>query len=138
MCDRLPLPEHGATMAKVSRSCSKLYVCRRREGPFRDPDLAAASRDEAGAFCSTHRPEVTPILLSLDMLREFGLVMNVDLAYCYSTKLRCGIPVTVLTSGHLALALTPSGNFETTGEMTTLVDEADADMAAAGQEDPLE
>ena len=73
------------------------------------------------------------ILLGLDMLREFGLLMNVDLAYCYSTKLRCSIPVTVLPSGHLALALTPSGNFETTGEMTTLVDEADADMAAAVQ-----
>ena len=56
--------------------------------------------------------EVTPILL--DMLREFGLVINADSAHCYSTKLRCRIPVTVLPSGHLALALTPSGNFETT------------------------
>ena len=82
--------------------------------------------------------EVTPILLGLDMLREFGLVINVDLPYCYSTKLRCRIPVTVLPSGHLALALTPSGNVETTEEMTTLADETDADMAAAVQEDPLE
>ena len=43
--------------------------------------------------------------------------------------------MTVLPSGHLALALTPPGNFETTGETTTtLADEADADMAAAVQE----
>ena len=40
--------------------------------------------------------EVTPILLGLDMLREFGLVINADSAHCYSTKLRCRIPVTVL------------------------------------------
>ena len=52
--------------------------------------------------------EVTSILLGLDILREFGLVINVDLANCYSTKLRCRIPVTVLPSGHLAFALTPS------------------------------
>ena len=72
------------------------------------------------------------------MLREFGLVINADSAHCYSTKLRCRIPVTVLPSGHLALTLTPPGNFETTGETTTLADEADADMAAAVQEDLLE
>ena len=41
-------------------------------------------------------------------------------------------------SGHLAPALTPSGNFETTGETTTLAEETDADMAAAVQEDLLE
>ena len=46
--------------------------------------------------------EVTPILLGLDMLREFGLVINVDSAHCYNTKLRCHIPVTVLPSGQLA------------------------------------
>ena len=51
--------------------------------------------------------EVTPILLGLDMLREFGLVIDTDSAHCYITKLRCRIPVTVLPSGHLALALTP-------------------------------
>ena len=45
--------------------------------------------------------EVTPILLGLDMLREFGLVINADSAHCYSTKLRCRIPVTVLPSGSL-------------------------------------
>ena len=45
--------------------------------------------------------EVTPILLGLDMLREFGLVINADSAHCYSTRLRCRIPVTVLPSGHL-------------------------------------
>ena len=72
------------------------------------------------------------------MLREFGLVMNADSVHCYSTKLRCRIPVTVLPSGHLALALTPSGNFETMGETTTLAEETDADMAAAVQEDLLE
>ena len=82
--------------------------------------------------------EVTPILLGLDMLREFGLVINTDSAHCYSTKLRCRIPVAVLPSGHLALALTPSGRFETTGETTTLVEETDADMTAAVQEDLLE
>ena len=60
--------------------------------------------------------EVTPILLGLDMLREFGLVINADSAHCYSTKLRCRISVTVLPSGHLAFVLTPSGSFETTGE----------------------
>ena len=59
--------------------------------------------------------EVTPILLGLDMLREFGVVINADSAHCCSTKLRCRIPVTVLPSGHLALALTPSGSFETPG-----------------------
>ena len=79
--------------------------------------------------------EVTPILLGLDMLREFGLVINADSAHCYSTKLRCRIPVTVLPSGHLALALTPSGSFETTGETKTLVKETAADMNAAVQED---
>ena len=47
--------------------------------------------------------EVTPILLGLDMLREFGLMINADSTHCYSTKLRCRIPVTVLPSGHLAL-----------------------------------
>ena len=82
--------------------------------------------------------EVTPILLGLDMLREFGLVINADSAHCYSTKLRCRIPVTVLPSGHLALALTPSGSFETTGKTTTLVEETAADMTAAVQEDLLE
>ena len=46
--------------------------------------------------------------------------------------------VAVLPSRHLALALTPSGNVETTREMTTLADETDADMAAAVQEDHLE
>ena len=60
--------------------------------------------------------EVTPILLDLDMLREFGLVINADLAHCYSAKLRCRIPVTVIPSGHLALALTPCGTFEDNGE----------------------
>ena len=80
--------------------------------------------------------EVTPILLGLDTFRELRLVMNADSAHCYSTKLRCRIPVTVLPSGHLALALTSPGNFETTREATTLADEADADMAAAVQEDP--
>ena len=44
--------------------------------------------------------EVTPMLLGLDMLREFGLVINADSAHCYSTKLRCRIPVTMLPSGH--------------------------------------
>ena len=34
--------------------------------------------------------EVTSILLGLDMLREFGLVINADSAHCYSTKLRVG------------------------------------------------
>ena len=82
--------------------------------------------------------EVTPILLGLDMLREFGLVIDADSAPCYSTKLRCRIPVTVLPSGHLALALTPSGSFETTGETKTLVKETAADMTAAVQEDFLE
>ena len=82
--------------------------------------------------------EVTPILLGLDMLREFGLVINADSAHCYSTKLRCRIPVTVLPSGHLALALTPSGSFETTEETKTLVKETAADMTAAVQEDFLE
>ena len=82
--------------------------------------------------------EVTPILLGLDMLREFGLVINADSANCYSTKLRCRIPVTVLPSGHLALVLTPSGSFETVVETATLVKETDADMAAAVQEDLLE
>ena len=82
--------------------------------------------------------EVTPILLGLDMLREFGLVINADSAHCYSTKLRCRIPVTVLPSGHLALALTSSGSFETTGETKTLVKETAADMTAAVQEDFLE
>ena len=82
--------------------------------------------------------EVTPILLGLDMLREFGLVINTDSAHCYSTKLRCRIPVTVLSSGHLALALTLSGSFETTGETTTLVEDTAADMTAAVQEDLLE
>ena len=82
--------------------------------------------------------EVTPILLGLDMLREFGLVINADSAHCYSTKLRCRIPVTVLPSGHLALALTPSGNLETTGETTTLAEKTDVDMAAAVQEVLLE
>ena len=82
--------------------------------------------------------EVTPILLGLDMLREFGLVINADSAHCYSTKLRCRIPVTVLPSGHMALALTPSGSFETTGDTTTLVEETAADMTAAVQEDLLE
>ena len=62
--------------------------------------------------------EVTPILLGLDMLREFGLVINADSAHCFSTKLRC--------------------HFETTGETTTLVKETDADMTAAVQEDLLE
>ena len=82
--------------------------------------------------------EVTPILLGLDMLREFGLEINADSAHCHSTKLRCRIPVTVLPSGHLALALTPSGSFETTGETKTLVEETAADMTAAVQEDFLE
>ena len=82
--------------------------------------------------------EVTPILLGLDTLREFGLVINTDSAHCYSTKLRCRVPVTVLPSGHLALALTLSGSFETTGETTTLVEETAADMIAAAQEDLLE
>ena len=82
--------------------------------------------------------EVTPILLGLDRLREFGLVIRADSAHCCSTKLRCRIPVTVLPSGHLALALTPSGNLETTEETTTLVKETDADMTAAVQEDLLE
>ena len=82
--------------------------------------------------------EVTPIFLGLDMLREFGLVINADSAHCYSTKLRCRIPVTGLPSGHLALALTPSGSFETTGETKTLVKETAADMTAAVQEDFLE
>ena len=72
------------------------------------------------------------------MLREFGLVINADSAHCYSTKLRCRIPVTLLPSGHVALALTPSGNFETTGETTSLAEETDADMAATVQEDLLE
>ena len=40
--------------------------------------------------------------------------------------------------GTLALALTPSGSFETTGETTTLVEETAADMTAAVQEDLLE
>ena len=82
--------------------------------------------------------EVTPILLGLDMLREFGLVINADSAHCYSAKLRCRILVTVLPSGHLALALIPSGSFETTGETKTLVKETAADMTAAVQEDFLE
>ena len=82
--------------------------------------------------------EVTPILMGLDMLREFGLVINADSAHCYSTKLRCRIPVTVLPSGHLALALTPSGSFETTEETETLVKETAADLTAAVQEDFLE
>ena len=43
--------------------------------------------------------EVTPILVGLDMLREFGLVIYADSAHCYSTKLRCRILVTVLPSG---------------------------------------
>ena len=77
--------------------------------------------------------EVTSILLGLDMLREFGLVINADSAHCYSTKLRCRIPVTVLPT-----ALTPSGSFETTGETRTLVEETAADMTAAVQEDLLE
>ena len=47
-------------------------------------------------------------------------------------------PVTVLPSGHLALALIAPGNFEITGEMTTLAKETDADMTAAIQEDLLE
>ena len=79
--------------------------------------------------------EVTSILLGLDMLREFGLVINTDTAHCYSAKLRCRFPVTVLPSGHLALAWTPSGSFVTTGETTTLVEETTADMTAAVQED---
>ena len=72
------------------------------------------------------------------MLREFGLVINTDSAHCYSIKLRCRIPVTVLPSGHLALALTPSGSFETREETTTLVEETAADMTAAVQDDLLE
>ena len=46
--------------------------------------------------------------------------------------------MTVLPSGHFALALTPSGSFETTGETKTLVEETAADMTAAVQEDLLE
>ena len=80
--------------------------------------------------------QCTSILLGLDMLREFGLVINTDSAHCYSTKLRCRILVTVLPSGHLALALTQSGSFETTGKTTTLVEETVADMTAARDSAP--
>ena len=76
--------------------------------------------------------EVTPILLGLDTLRESGLVINADSAHCYSTKLRCRIPVTVLPLVHLALALTPSGSFETTTETKTRVEETAADMTGIG------
>ena len=102
------------------------------------PDLVAASRWHELFAVHIVPSEVTPILLGLDMLREFGLVINADSANCYSTKLRCRIPVTVLPSGHLALVLTPSGSFETVVETATLVKETDADMAAAVQEDLLE
>ena len=37
-------------------------------------------------------PSEVTILLGLDVLREFGLVINADSAHCYSTKLRCRIP----------------------------------------------
>ena len=33
------------------------FTLREEKGSCRDPDLAAASRDEAGAFCITHRPQ---------------------------------------------------------------------------------
>ena len=72
------------------------------------------------------------------MLREFGLVIDADSAHCHSTQLRCRILVTVLPSRHLALALTPSGSLETTGETKTLVEETAEDMTAAFQEDLLE
>ena len=57
-----------------------------------------------------------------------------------STVQSCGVgfPVAVLPSGHLALALTPSGSLETTGETKTLVKETAAHMTAAVQEDFLE
>ena len=128
-------------MVGVSGSCSEFHFRWRREGSFRDSDLVSASlpgtRHERFAVHIVPS-EVTPILLGLDMLREFGLVINADSAHCFSTKLRCRIPVTVLPSGHLALALTPSGSFETTGETKTLVKETAADMTAAVQEDFLE
>ena len=104
-------------MVGVSRSCSKLHFCRRRKthSETRIWLPLAGTRHERFAVHIVPS-EVTPILLGLDMLREFGLVTNADSAHRYSTKLRCRVLVTVLSSGHLALALTPSGSFETTGE----------------------
>ena len=43
----LPFPQHSATMVGVSGSCSEFHFCWRRKGSFRDPDLGAASRNEA-------------------------------------------------------------------------------------------
>ena len=53
-------------------------------------------------------------------------------------KSRCRIPATVLPSGHLVLALTPSGRFETTAETKTLVEQRATNMTAAVQKDFLE
>ena len=39
--------KHSATMVGVSRSCSEFHFRWRRRGSFRDPDLVAASRNEA-------------------------------------------------------------------------------------------
>ena len=47
ICDRLPFPQHSATMVGVSRSCIEIHFRWRRKGSFRDPNLVATSRYEA-------------------------------------------------------------------------------------------
>ena len=97
VCDRLSLPERGTTLVGISRSCSKLHFCRRRKAHSETLIWLPLPVTRKELFAVHVVPsEVTPILLGLDMLREFVLVINVDLGFCFCNKLRCRIPVTVL------------------------------------------
>ena len=86
-------------MVGVSRSCSEFHFRWRRKAHSETRIWLPLPGTRHERFAVHNVPsEVTPILLGLDMLREFGLVINTDSAHCYSTKLRCRIPLIVLCS----------------------------------------
>ena len=53
--------------------------------------------------------EATPTLFGLELIREFGLVIDASLSQCCSTRLHCRIPLTVMPSGHAAIPQLPPG-----------------------------
>ena len=56
--------------------------------------------------------ESTPFLIGLDVLREYGLVIDYLFKRVYSHILKRYFPCAILPTGHLALEMLPSSNSE--------------------------
>ena len=88
-CDRQSVASANSYVGGVRRTCSRLFTCCRGEHTHSGSKvwlpLSGADSEQFSFYVVPS--EATPVLFGLDMIREFGLVIDVSFSFCYSTRL---------------------------------------------------